>query len=210
MRIPFLPFALVLLGSSLFAHDEDGRWYVQFGLGGVFSDKAEDVPGGTVDFDPGYDVSAALGRHLPLSERFGLDLEIEGYYQNFTVDEDDILQIPSAVEDDAVTLAWMANAILEWHFTPQFALYAGGGLGYATTADYDAWDSGNLEQVDDDGAAFQGKVGFLYELGGSYDFLLGYRYFRTEELEIENLVTGQTSDIDVGQHVVEATFRWGL
>ncbi len=223
MRIPFLPLAFVLLGAPSFAHGESDNDrpffipdYVQISVGGVFSDDAEDVPGGTISFDPGYEVSAALGWHVPFSQRFGLDLEFESYYQNFTVDEEDLLKIPtavsSAIDDDAVALAWMLNGMLEWHFTPQFAVYGGGGIGYATTLDYDSWDSGNLDLVDQDGAAFQGRFGFLYNLGGNYDVLLGYRYFRAESLEIDDTSTSGDDgfDLDVGQHVIEAAFRWSL
>ena len=210
MRIPFLPIALVLLGASAFAHGEDSPWYAQFSVGGVFSDTAESVPGSPVDFDPGYEVSLALGRHFPYSERFGLDVELEGYYQYFKVDEDDLPNISSAISDDDSALAWMLNGLFEWHFTPQFAFYGGGGAGYATSAKYEAWDSGNLKQEDKEGFAYQGKAGFTYDLGGNYDLLLGYRYFRIEPLDIQNQVTGETDQIDIGQHVVEVAFRWGL
>jgi opacity protein-like surface antigen len=212
MRIPLIPIALTLLGSAAFAHEEDDRpWFIQFGLGAVFSGDAEDVPGGTVEFDPGYSVSGGVGYHVCQDERFGFDLLGELFITDFKVDEGDLTSIPSAVDDDAGVTAWMLNGIAEWHFTDQFAAYGGLGVGWASKIEYDAWDSGNLQIEDDSGLAFQGLLGFLYNLGGTYDVLLGYRYFRTETVEIENQVPPFGSDdLDVAQHVVEVGFRWAL
>ncbi len=217
MRIPFLPIALVSLGSSVFAHDEDNRYYAQLFVGGVFSDEVDSLlvspsnpDGFSFDFDPGYSASAVVGRHFPFGDRCGLDVDIGPYYQFFTVDENDLVNITSAVDDDAAMLAWMVHGTLEYHFTPQFAIYGGGGVGYASSIDYDAVDSGGLQQNDDDGIAFDGRIGFLYNLGGSYDFTLGYRYFRTEAVEIEDTTEMVTDDIDIGQHVIEMGFRWAL
>jgi opacity protein-like surface antigen len=212
MRTPYSLIALLLTATSAWAHDEDGRWYVQLGVGAVFSDEVDNVPdgAGTIEFDPGFAAALALGRHFPISERFGLNVEGEAYYQYFTVDEEDLLAIPSAVEDDATALTFFLNGILEWHFTPQFSIYGGGGVGWVNGIDYDAWDSGSLQQVDEDAVAFQGKFGFDYALGDDYDVLLGYRYFRADAIEIEDQISSDVSEIDIGQHVLELGFRWGL
>ena len=212
MRTPSILIALLLTTTSAWAHGEEGKYYVQFGVGPVFSDPVDNVPdgAGTIDFDTGYAASLAFGRHVPFSERFGLNVEVEGYYQYFTVDEKDILAIPSAVEDDATALVFFLNGLLEWHFTPTFSIYGGGGIGWANSVDYDAWDSGSLNQVDKDALAYQGRFGFDYALGDDYDVLLGYRYFRTDAIEIEDTTSSDTTEIDIGQHVLELVFRWGL
>jgi len=212
MRIPFLLIAVAVLGSRAWAQDDDERspYYFQFGLGGVFTEDATDVPGGTVGFDPGYSVSAALGRAWEVSDRLDFDTEVELFYQYFTVNEEDLPSIASAVDDNAKTFSFMLNGILDLHFTPQYSMYGGLGVGWAKDIEYSSWDSGSLSLADDSGAAFQGLFGFAYNLGGTYQVRLGYRYFKTEPIDINDVITGDSSQLDVAQHSIEATFRWML
>lgn len=210
MRMSSLLIATALLGSSAWAQDEGSPYYLQLGIGGVFSEEAEGVPGGTIGFDPGFSTGLAVGRTFEWSERLDFGAEVEAFYQYFTVDEDDFGAIASAVEDDAKTLAFMLNGQLDWYFTQQYSLYGGLGFGWAKEIDYSAWDSGNLSTSDDDGLAFQAKLGMGYNFGGSYEMRLGYRYFKTETIDVEDQISGVTDEIDVAQHSVEATFRWGL
>jgi opacity protein-like surface antigen len=209
MRIPSLLIAIPVLGASAWAQ-ESSDFYVQLGLGLVGSEDADGVPGGTVEFDPGYGVSLAVGYDMPLGDNFSFAPELELYYQNFRVDEEDLDAIPSAVEDDAKTFAFMVNGTLDWHITKQFSWYAGAGVGYASVIEYSAWDSGNLVVTDDSGVAGQFRLGLAYNLGGSYDVRLGFRYFRAEAVEIEDQITGATDEIDVGQAAIEASLRWGF
>src|SRR5262245_38697766 len=109
MRISSLLIACALLGSSAWAQHESSHYYVQLGLGAVFSADAEDVPGGEVSFDPGYSTSIAFGYENFLDDDLSFSPEIEFYYQNFRVDEEDLQNIPSAVEDDAKAFAIMLN-----------------------------------------------------------------------------------------------------
>lgn len=210
MRMSSLLIATALLGSSAWAQDEGSPYYLQLGLGGVFSEEADGVPGGTIGFDPGFSTGLAVGRTFGLSERLDFEAEVEAFYQYFTVDETDIGAIPSAVDDDAKTLAFMLNGGLDWHFTPQYSIYGALGVGWAKEIEYSSWDSGNLSTTDDDGVAFQARFGFGYNFGGTYDMRLGYRYFKTDTIDVEDEITGNVDQIDVAQHSVEATFRWGL
>ena len=210
MRIPSLLIATALLGSSAWAQEEASRYYLQLGLGGVFSENATGVPGGTISFDPGYSTSIALGRRFDLSESFDFDAEFEFLYQYFTVDEDDMPAIASAVQDDAKNVSFMLNGILDWIFTPQYSIYGGLGVGYAKKIEYSAWDSGNLVIDDNDGLAFQARFGFGYNFGGSYDMRLCYRYYKAEPVDIRDQISGQVDELDVAQHSIEATFRWSL
>jgi len=209
MRIPSLLIAIPVLGASAWAQ-EDSDFYLQFGLGFVGSEDAEGVPGGTVGFDPGYGVSLAVGYELIDDETFTFAPEFELYYQAFRVDEEDLPAIPSAVEDDAKTFAFMVNGMLDWHITPQFSWYGGAGVGWANVIDYSAWDSGNLLLRDDSGVAAQVRLGLGYNLGGTYDFRIGLRYFKTEPIEVEDQITGDVDEIDVGQGAIEASVRWGF
>ena len=206
MRIPFHLCTLLLLGSSAWAHDDEAnRYYLHMGLGGVFSEEV-DVHGLDANFDPGFMASLAVGRHFPFSDRFGIDIELEGYYQYFKLD--DLREVPSSVDDDSRALAFLVNGLLEWHFTPQFSVYGGGGVGWANKIEYASLDSGNLSQDPEDGVAFQGRFGLGYNLGGSYDFRFGYRYFMTEPVDI--IDAGVSEELSIAQHGVEFGFRWGL
>ena len=219
MRIPSLLFACALAGSSPWAQDETNPYYLQFGLGTVFSEDADVGSGfgGTVGFDPGYAASFVLGRTFELSERWSWDAQFETLYQRFTVDEDDIDAVPGIDPqsvgdlDVAKSLTFFLNGILDWHLTRQFRIFGGAGVGWAETLDYNTWDQGSFSIADDDGLAFQGRFGFAYDLGGSYDVLIGYRYYRSEALDIDDLQPPtSSSEIDIGQHSLEVAFRWGL
>ena len=214
MRISLFPAALALplLASPLFAHDpgSDDDWYLQLGIGFVNTTDVDDSPGGTVSFDTGYDFSLALGKHLRDSGSTGMAVELEGILVNFKTDEQDLLSVPSAVSDDGQNMAWLGNLVFDFHASEQFSFYLGGGIGYATDIEYDTFDSGNLRTNDEDGLAYQAKLGFMYHLGGNYDFLFGYRFFATETVEVEDTTTGATFDIDNMQHIIEFGFRWGV
>jgi opacity protein-like surface antigen len=155
-------------------------------------------------------VSAAVGRAFEMSDDLDLVIDLEAYYQYFTVDEDDMPKIPSAVEDDAKHFALMVNGTLEWSLTQTYGVYAGVGGGWAREIEYAAWDDGNLSLDDDSGVAAQVRAGFTYNLGGSYDMQLGYRYFYAEPIDVTDLVGTDDGEIDVAQHSIEAIFRWGL
>lgn len=210
MRIPFLLFATALLGSSAWAQDEESPYYLQLSLGGVFSENAQDVPGGTIGFDPGFSTGFALGRSFEYGDSLGYDIELETYYQAFTVDEDDLPAIASAVDDDAKTLAFMVNGLLDWKFTQQYSIYGGLGLGWAKEIEYSSWDSGSLRITDSSGVAIQGRLGLAYNLGEYYDARIGYRYFKTEPIDIEDTTAGTTDELDIAQHSLEVLFRWSL
>jgi opacity protein-like surface antigen len=210
MRISSLLIAIPVLGASAWAQEDSSDFYLQFGLGFVGSEDAENVPGGTIGFDPGYGVSLAVGYELFEDDTFSFSPEFELYYQAWRVDEEDLPKIPSAVEDDAKTFAFMLNGNLDWHITQQFSWYGSLGVGWASVIDYQAWDSGNLAISDSSGVAGQAKLGLGYNLGGSYDFRLGLRYFKAEPVDIEDQITGNVDELDVGQVAVEASLRWGF
>ena len=186
MRIPFLLTATALFASSAWAQDDESPYYLQFNVGGVVSEDADD---GT-EFDPGFTTGLTLGRSFELEDRWNFEAEFETYYQYFKLDE----AVAPGADDDCKALAFMLNGNLDWEFTPQYSVYGGVGFGWAEEIDYGA--------LDDDGPAFQAKLGLSYNLGGTYDSRLGYRYFRRE--------AGDSEDVDIAQHVLELGFRWSL
>lgn len=213
MRTPVALFALATLAAPTSAHDEESPWYLTLGLGAVAAEDAGDLSaaaGGKIGFDPGFSVSAVLGRRISESEHLGLAIEGEAYYESFTVDEKDLPAIPSAVNDDAKTFSFLVNGVAHWHFTPQVAAYGALGVGYANTIEYAAWNSGGLVQLDDTGFVYQGRLGLEYALGGGSSFLLGYHYFAHEAVGFEDQNTNESFEIDSGRHSLEAMVRWTL
>lgn len=217
MRIPSLLFVCALLGSSAWAQDDESPFYFRLGFGGVFSEDA-DVLGITTEFDPGFSLAAAVGYTFELNERWDLDADVEAFRQSFKIEEGDIggpdellpglENVGSA--DNADTFAFMLNGTFVRRMSQNIGLYGGLGLGWSKN-DYNGWDSGDLRTDDEDGVAFQGRLGVEYGLGGSYDFRLGYRYFRASPVDVLDVNDPAVSDeLDIGQHSFEITFLWAL
>lgn len=216
MRTPLLTpvLALVVLASSAFAHDknrQDKPWYFQFGGGAIlFTQPVSNNPGGEVGYDAGWDLTWALGRDMGGGERWGWSLELEGYFGQALAKDEDLLNVPGAVARKAKMLAWLGNAVLDYHLSDRTALYLGGGVGYANRINFETFDQGNLDQQDTSGLAYTIKTGVKYNLGGRYDVLVGYRYVGTESLSVKNLANNSTFDIEPANHMLEVNVRFGL
>ena len=214
MRILSLASVVLVtsLASSVFAQDRDeSKWYLTFGVGAAFLSDVDTNPTGTVSYDTGVATTLAVGRRLSDSDSVDVAAELEGLYAFSRLDDGDLdkLAAPNTPRD-AANLAWFLNGILQWNLSKTFAWYGGAGIGYASGIELDAFDFGDLKQVDKDGLAFQAKLGALYHLGGSTDFLLGYRYYRTEEIQINNIVSQTSFDLTNEMHILEVGVRWGL
>ena len=213
MRILSLASVVLVtsLASSAFAQDREDPWYLTFAAGAAFPAEVDTNPTGTVSYDTGIATSLAVGRWLSDSDSLDVAAELEAFYAFARLDDGDLDKFQAANSPrDAGNLAWFLNGILDWKLNPTFAWYGGAGIGYASGIELDTFDFGDLEQVDQDGLAFQAKLGARYHLGGSTDFLLGYRYYRTEDVQVDNIVTQASFDIENQIHVVELGLRWGL
>jgi len=218
MRTPLLAAstALVLFAPTAFAHDknkEEDPWYFQFGGGAVFyMPSVDDNPGGTVDWDLGWQTNWAIGYDLGAlsGDKWGWSIEGEMYFSQVEIDDGDILNVAGANQRKAKNLAWFGNLIFDYHFTEQYAWYFGGGIGFASDIEYETWDQGLYTNEDNDGVAYQFKTGLKWNLGGRYDFLLGYRFYATDDFEIRNTANNSTFDIENYQHSIEVDVRFGL
>ncbi len=213
MRI--LPLATVLFvssfASSAFAQDRsESPWYIGFDLGALSVTDIDQNPTGTVGYDTGVSMALALGRHLIRSDSLDFSGELEGLYAFTKLDDGDLVNIPSAISRDYGNLAWFVNGVLDWKLSEDFGWYGGAGVGYASGIRLQSFDSGNLAQADTQAIAFQFKLGAIFHMGGRYDFLLGYRYFQTEDVQIDNLVTLTSFDVTNQANIFEAGVRWGL
>lgn len=196
---------LTLVAPTALAHDksrENDPWYLQMGLGMNFANAT-----GAVDFDPGLFSALALGYDMGGGDRFGWSLEIEGIYNYWTVDENDL---PLGADDGVSELSWWGNAVGDYHFSDKLAFYLGGGVGWVSRIKYDTFDAGSFSQQDKDAVAWQIKTGFKYHMGGLTDFLIGYRYMVSDDLEVTDTLLSQTFDVENEKHIVELGFRWGI
>ncbi len=125
----------------------------------------------------------AVGFNLPLGQ---MNMRFEGELSGRTNEIEELELDNGAVidEDDSSTssIAGMANAHLDFYVLPNLAIAAGGGIGSASVT----LDIENL--VDDDAIAFayQARLGARYSFSQSATLSLGYTYFATTELEVDD------------------------
>lgn len=200
--IPHALLALCALCGSAQAQ-EDSPWYLQFGAGAVQpQDSDADALENDLEFETGFVISGIGGYRLVDGERFDLSLEIEGYRAEADIDQN---------LGDSTTTAVMGNANLEFALSRVVLLYLVGGGGWATDVELDSTAEGqSLELQDDSAFAFQGKIGIRVLLGGNFSWLIGYRYFQTDDLSVDEEFSGSSFDFENIQHVVEMAFRWAV
>lgn len=225
MRLPALATALSLALSPALASQGEvpsSKYYFQLGPG--FAEQM-DSQGFTRDitFENGYTLSALVGRRTSWidSDRCALSLEVEGLYVDAEVDSDGLLAAGSSTLEDLTTTAFLLNGVLDWDWSEDVTFYVGGGVGYAPVIDLASFEDGppgvngrprTFELNDEEGIAWQGKVGLRYHLGAdrNYSFLLGLRYFQTEDVEAEDPEVPGSFDLENRVLAVEAGFRWGI
>jgi opacity protein-like surface antigen len=203
--------ALPLLAASAAAqHDDERRWYLEMGLGAVVPQDV-DALGGTLEFDPGYDLNLRLGRNLGhLSERLTWSVEMEATYKEEAADSDTFSSVGSAPARKVSSTALLGNLVFDWHLTPKAALEFGAGLGYAPQVDFKSRPSAltDFDLVESEGFVYQGLIGMRYQLGGSTSWHIGYKYFGIEQLTLED--AGIEVDYPDAYHVFEVGLRWGF
>ena len=218
MRIPALRTLLLLLsvGGVALAQDEPSRWSLQFGVGRTLPLDSE-TPARDIRFEDGYSLWAGLRRDMgPLGgdgSRLSWAYELEVYFQDHEIESDPLIGFGSSSLEDTSTVAVMVNAILNLKMTEKVSWYGGLGIGYAPMVDVDSRNNGpsNFELKDDNGFAVQGKAGIEYQLGGSVSWTLGYRYFQTEDLDLEDVSAFPSSfEFENRAHVLELGVRWRL
>ena len=200
---------LCLAAPAAFAAGDEDPWYLQFSLGAGASPNI-DAPGDVeVGFDLGFATSIAVGRDMGQSGNFSWSLEGEVLYTYYNLDEDDLAFFPSTTDKGESSVGLMANVVGAYELTSAISLYAAGGAGFSTI-NFKTFDSGNLEQLDNDAPSFQFKAGLKYKMGPKFDILLGFRYYVTDSIDIFNQSTGNTTSVEYEDSVVELGFRWGI
>jgi opacity protein-like surface antigen len=142
------------------------------------------IPGLAIPMSTGSRVDISSGYAFKLSDQFTLAPEVEaGFIYNQFSDFDGLgshcyMQVPL-----------MANVVLNWHFAPGWAVYAGGGAG----SDY-SWVNniviggaslGKRAEGEFD-FAWQGMAGIRYAFGSS-EVGLGYKYLAVQPFGFETM-----------------------
>ena len=205
--------SIVSLASAQEINRDVSPYYLQLGIGGVSTVDVDPTTGTNADFDTGLGFSLLAGRDLGHIGPFGVDLQGELYFSFMNLDKGDLSQFTGAggivKARGARQFSILGNLILDYPIYQDTSIYFGGGIGIAPSIDFDTFDTGNLSQSDDSGVIAQIKLGVKWHLGGNSDFLMGYRYIKSEALDIVSSLNG-TSSINLEQHALEFNLRWGI
>ncbi len=195
---------LVLLGasgSSAKAQLHLPDFYIAAGAGVSVLDDT-DVRSPLLDFEtepfPGYTLNGALGLDFGL-----LRIEGEVYRSVYSIDDINSAGFDTNAEGSFKTTAGMANIFIDLP-VPVVTPFVGAGIGRAKV-EADDIRFQNVDIVDDDETvtAWQARAGISFGILPLTDMTLGYRYFVTDDLNLEN-------DVDVDKlksHSVELGLR---
>ena len=105
------------------------------------------------------------------------------------------------------SMSGMLNGWFDFHITPTWVPYVGGGIGF-THASIDP-DGSGIVLVDgsDSNFAAQAGVGMAFMHGEFLTFSLDYRYLRTLELDFQDAATGSTVNAVYQTHNIMFTVR---
>ncbi|NIQ01884.1 MAG: outer membrane beta-barrel protein [Nitrospinaceae bacterium] len=124
------------------------------------------------EFEPGYTLGAFLGYNF--GNNFRAEWEI-GYREN-------VLRTGEGKDPQAGTSAIMINGFYDYHLNPNLELYAGGGLGVATSQ-LETISLGNDLDESEDVFAYQLEAGVAWDISKTLHFTIGYRFFNSADPE---------------------------
>lgn len=195
MNKNILKIAGILVAVSFNANAADS-YYLKAGLMGTKLEDSEvesELLGklGDVGYDTGFGANAALGMRL----NSNVALEAEFLHQESDVNNVNGTPISGSFEANAV----MANAVIDFLPGESISPYVGGGVGMANLTDGD---------YDDDVFAYQAFAGLNFKVGEKAAIYTGYRYFATEDLEVDyNDGVFEKTTFPYASHNVEAGFK---
>jgi opacity protein-like surface antigen len=144
---------------------------------------------GEAEFDTGYNLGAAMGYDYGPAR-----LEAEIAYRENEFDQFNVQEFGDSFVDradgDVSATSLMINAFLDLTTGSPITPYIGGGVGFANVSFNDVQEEingvfFNLADDDDNVLALQFAAGIAFEINPSLTLDLGYRYFVTEDPEIE-------------------------
>jgi opacity protein-like surface antigen len=217
--------AIVALSGSAYAADSDQNstskpltlsdgWYASGSAGLAFMDTAHshsssgsvfDVTGA----DPGYDLTAALGKTLGSGFRGEAEL---GYHRvdlgSATVYRAGALGLNGhGAGGDASAVSMMGNGYYDFDTGGPFKPYIGAGIGLADV-NFNGVDIGGRRATSDDDLAFayQAMAGIGYQLTPTGTIFTGYRYFAVDDPTFGDNVGGSLHS-EFATHNVELGYR---
>lgn len=179
--------------------------YVSGSVGATWIDDIED-DGVEVEFDTGYNLGIALGYTM---SQFRLEGEL-GYAQA-DADELSVDGVGSVSADgDVSATRFMANGYWDIGTETAFTPYLGLGIGAAIVSVNDL-EVMNIKVLDDDDTvfAYQFMAGIGYSVSKAVVLDLSYRYFATDDPELED-EAGAKGEVDVETHNVLFGLRYSF
>lgn len=196
----FLPLALVAalaVPGIAQAYPKQG-WYVGVGGGlGIQQDSDAKIAGtkDTLEFQPGFVLSGSVGYGFENQLR----PEIEVNYRKNNVDKATGTGSGTAT-GNYNAIGFMGNLFYDFDTRTGLTPYIGGGVGGALVgADNAGTVVGTSLDTREFQFAYQGIIGFAYELSERWDVTADYRYFSTLEPEFKTKTAGVTAD-DTSYH----------
>ena len=184
----------VLLGASNVCAGPI-RSYVGATAGVVLSDDSSvtdvDGTGADVSYDPGLSLSAVIGHEFGM----GFRLEGEVNYKKANTDKFTVGGTTRNLDSDFRALGMMANAYYDFQPSMAFTPYVGLGLGFVNINMSSADVNGLKTWNSDSATAFAYQVGFggNVMINSRMAFDLGYRYFGTNDFNIDLISTNLSS-----------------
>ncbi len=189
-----------LTTSASFA--EKSGFYIQGSLGfNQLQDTDQSGAPGTVasDYDSGYNISVAIGKHIPAWP--GVRAEVELSYS-----ENDAGTInfsgngPAAeanVNGDISSTSIRANVLYDFKTNSKFTPYIGAGIG-VSFIDSSISYGGAPVRIDDDDSVFSAQLiaGTAYKLSDTLDLTLDARYSRAFSVELSRVSPGGTAIVE--------------
>ena len=132
------------------------------------------------------DINYGLG--LTFGGVLGYDFEDLRLDAEITYRDNDIDLIGVPAEGSTTALSYMINGYFDVPTHMAVKPYVGGGIGYATVSINDANIPGVATVADDSDSvfAYQLSAGLGFEISRRTTLSLGYRYFATQELELQD------------------------
>jgi outer membrane protein OmpA-like peptidoglycan-associated protein len=202
--------AAVSIAAAQQSEARNQGWYIGLEGGGTWVDDnsalwdADPTPGFPVslDFDTGWAVLATVG--------YGFDnhwrIELEGGYRH---NDMDVTGATNRLGGDFEELSLMVNVLYDVPLTEKLAFTVGVGVG----ADYAQFDDRTMQEDEDWNFAYQGIVGFSYEISNRFDLTLTYRYLHVDEPDYVAPHAGHIDSYaldDVEKHTVSIGLRYDL
>lgn len=188
-------------------YDDRPRTYLRLS-GGVVTSTDSNGPDEDIEFDEGFLIGLALGRHFGGgTQPLGFALELEGVW----TDQDAGEQGPLEPVRDVNSLSALLNGMVNFRLTDSFGLYGGAGIG-AAWVDVGT-NSDALNDFDSEDGPFltwQLRAGLQFWATQALAFNLGYRFVNIDDVKIDDDVGSENFELETEQHVLELGVSFGF